>query len=129
MIGTSDSVMIFGIGILWILSNSLKMSDINIHTKDALGVIAFITLLIASLTKAGAFPLHTWVPDYAETAPASSTAMARIFASRQLCMVSVMMATHSPGATSKQVCTTTLALSINSNSLLLEKPGCKKYLS
>ncbi len=74
MIGTSDSIMIFGIGILWILSNTLRMSEINVNTKDALGVIAFITLLIGSLTKAGAFPLHTWVPDYAENAPASSSA-------------------------------------------------------
>jgi len=74
LIGASDSIMIFGIGILWILTNSLIMSEINVNTTSTLGVIAFITLLIGSLTKAGAFPLHTWVPDYAESAPASSSA-------------------------------------------------------
>jgi formate hydrogenlyase subunit 3/multisubunit Na+/H+ antiporter MnhD subunit len=52
----------------------LRMSEINVNTTSTLGVIAFITLLIGSLTKAGAFPLHTWVPDYAENAPASSSA-------------------------------------------------------
>ncbi|MFW6138120.1 MAG: NADH-quinone oxidoreductase subunit L [Spirochaetota bacterium] len=75
MIGASDSVLIFGIGVLWVLSGSLNISEIKVGTADALGVIAFITLLIASLTKAGAFPLHTWIPDYAETAPASSSAL------------------------------------------------------
>jgi len=74
LIGASDSVVIFGIGILWILSGSMNISEIKLPTGDALSVIAFICLLIGSLTKAGAFPLHTWVPDYAESAPASSSA-------------------------------------------------------
>jgi len=74
LIGASDSIVIFGIAILWILSGSLNISDIKIPAVDTLSVIAFICLLIGSLTKAGAFPLHTWVPDYAEGAPASSSA-------------------------------------------------------
>ena len=56
-------------------TGSLRISDIHIPTNNALGVIAFVTLLIGSLTKAGAFPLHSWVPDYAEAAPASSSAL------------------------------------------------------
>ncbi len=75
LIGASDSIMIFGIGLLWVLSGSLRISGIQTPTDNALGVIAFITLLIGALTKAGAFPLHSWVPDYAETAPASSSAL------------------------------------------------------
>ncbi len=75
LIGASDSIMIFGIGILWALSKSLSISGIRVPTDNALGVIAFVTLLIAALTKAGAFPLHSWVPDYAEAAPASSSAL------------------------------------------------------
>lgn len=75
IIGATDSVMIFGIGILWVLSESLALSKIHVATKSALGVIAFIALLMGSLAKAGAFPLHTWLPDYAEKAPASSTAL------------------------------------------------------
>jgi formate hydrogenlyase subunit 3/multisubunit Na+/H+ antiporter MnhD subunit len=74
LIGASDSVMIFGIGILWVLTRTMKMSDITVGTSDWPGTIAFIALLIGSLTKAGAFPLHTWVPDYVEKAPASSSA-------------------------------------------------------
>jgi formate hydrogenlyase subunit 3/multisubunit Na+/H+ antiporter MnhD subunit len=74
LIGASDSVMIFGIGILWVLSRTMKMSDIAVGTSDWAGTIAFIALLVGSLTKAGAFPMHTWVPDYVEKAPASSSA-------------------------------------------------------
>jgi formate hydrogenlyase subunit 3/multisubunit Na+/H+ antiporter MnhD subunit len=75
IIGATDSVMIFGIGLLWILSGSFMFSKINVATRSALEVIAFIALLMGSLAKAGAFPLHTWLPDYAEKAPASSTAL------------------------------------------------------
>ncbi len=75
LIGASDSIMIFGIGLIWVLTRTLRLSEISVRTADTLGVIAFVTLLIGSLTKAGAFPFHTWVPDYAEKAPASSSAL------------------------------------------------------
>lgn len=75
LIGASDSILIFGIGLLWILTKSFTITGIQIPTDTTLGVIAFVSLLIGALTKAGAFPLHSWVPDYTETAPASSSAL------------------------------------------------------
>lgn len=75
LIGASDSIMIFGIGVLWVLAESLRISEITVPTTNSLGVIAFVALLIGSLTKAGAFPFHTWVPEYVERAPASSSAL------------------------------------------------------
>jgi formate hydrogenlyase subunit 3/multisubunit Na+/H+ antiporter MnhD subunit len=74
LIGASDSLMIFGVGILWRLTDTMRISTINVGTTETLGVIAFIALFIGSITKAGAFPLHTWVPDYVEKAPASTSA-------------------------------------------------------
>jgi formate hydrogenlyase subunit 3/multisubunit Na+/H+ antiporter MnhD subunit len=74
LIGASDSIMIIGIAILWKITGSLSMESISVTTTDALSVSAFLTLLIGSFTKAGAFPFHTWVPDYAKSAPASSSA-------------------------------------------------------
>ncbi len=74
LIGASDSIMIIGIAILWKITGSLSMASISVTTKDALSVVAFLTLLVGSFTKAGAFPFHTWVPDYAKSAPASSSA-------------------------------------------------------
>jgi multicomponent Na+:H+ antiporter subunit A len=74
LIGASDSIMIIGIAILWKLSGSLNMSEIQLPVNNGLSVIAFIALLTGAFTKAGAFPFHTWIPDYAKDAPASSSA-------------------------------------------------------
>jgi len=74
LIGASDSILIFGIGILWQLTGSFNISEINITTTGTLGIIAFLSLLVGSFTKAGAMPFHSWVPDYVKKAPASSSA-------------------------------------------------------
>lgn len=74
LIGASDSIMIIGIAILWKMTGSLNMSDIQVPTGSVLACTAFLSLLTGSFTKAGAFPFHTWVPDYAKDAPASSSA-------------------------------------------------------
>jgi multicomponent Na+:H+ antiporter subunit A len=74
LIGASDGIMIIGIAIIWMITGSLNISSISVPTTDAIQVIAFLSLLIGSFTKAGAFPFHSWVPDYAENAPASSSA-------------------------------------------------------
>ena len=74
IIGSSDGIMILGIAIIWQITGTLNMSELNIATSSPLAITAFITLLIGSFTKAGAFPFHTWIPDYSEKAPASSTA-------------------------------------------------------
>ncbi|MFZ0281471.1 MAG: proton-conducting transporter membrane subunit, partial [Bacteroidales bacterium] len=75
LIGASDTIMIIGIAIVWKLTGSLSMSSISLPTSDALTVTAFIALLVGSFTKAGAFPFHSWVPDYTRDAPASSSAL------------------------------------------------------
>lgn len=74
IIGASDSLLIMGIGILWILTGTFNISEISLLTSGSLPIIAFLTLLVASLTKAGAIPFHTWVPDYVKKAPATSSA-------------------------------------------------------
>ncbi|MBN1949389.1 MAG: hypothetical protein JW784_06565, partial [Candidatus Cloacimonetes bacterium] len=68
MIGASDSILILGIGILWKLSGTLQMSEISVPSSGWLGIVGFLCLVIASLTKAGAFPVHTWLPDYVANA-------------------------------------------------------------
>jgi formate hydrogenlyase subunit 3/multisubunit Na+/H+ antiporter MnhD subunit len=75
LIGASDSIMLIGIAIIWWLTGTLNISNTSLPTDSALTVTAFLTLLTGSFTKAGAFPFHTWVPDYAQDAPASSSAL------------------------------------------------------
>jgi formate hydrogenlyase subunit 3/multisubunit Na+/H+ antiporter MnhD subunit len=74
LIGASDSIMIIGIAIIWNITGSLSIEGISLPITNALSVVAFLALITGSFTKAGAFPFHTWVPDYAKSAPASSSA-------------------------------------------------------
>jgi formate hydrogenlyase subunit 3/multisubunit Na+/H+ antiporter MnhD subunit len=74
MIGASDGIMILGVAIIWRITGTLNMDEISLGTTDAVRVIAFLSLLAGSFTKAGAFPFHTWIPDYAEHAPSTSSA-------------------------------------------------------
>ena len=74
LIGASDSIMIIGVAIIWTIAGSLSISTINLPTTNILTVTAFLTLICGSFTKAGAFPFHTWVPDYTKNASASSSA-------------------------------------------------------
>jgi len=75
LIGASDSIMLAGIAIIWKMTGTLNMSELSLTTDNALTVTAFIALAIGSFTKAGAFPFHSWVPDYTKSAPASSSAL------------------------------------------------------
>ncbi|MDZ7635835.1 MAG: proton-conducting transporter membrane subunit [Bacteroidales bacterium] len=74
LIGASDTIMLVGIALLWRLTDTLSISGISLETNNILTVSAFLALLVGSFTKAGAFPFHSWVPDFAENAPASSSA-------------------------------------------------------
>ena len=74
LVGGSDVLMLFGIGLIWSVSDTLNMSQLTLNTSTAIGTWAFIFLLIGAFTKAGAFPFHTWIPEYTQKAPASSSA-------------------------------------------------------
>lgn len=74
LIGASDSIMIIGIALIWSLTGTLNMSSVSLPAGNILTAVAFLALLTGSFTKAGAFPFHSWVPDYAANAPASSSA-------------------------------------------------------
>jgi len=75
MIGASDAGFLLGIGMVWALSRTFVMSDIALPTTSALPIIAFLLLMLAAVTKAGAMPLHTWLPASGEYAPASVMAL------------------------------------------------------
>lgn len=75
MIGASDAAFLLGIAMLWSLSGTFVMSQINVGTSSTVGIIAFLLLMTAAITKAGAMPLHTWVPTSGEYAPASVMAL------------------------------------------------------
>jgi len=75
MIGASDAAFMLGVFIIWSLSGTFVISDISLATTSALPIIAFLLLMTAAITKAGALPLHTWLPTSGEYAPASVMAL------------------------------------------------------
>jgi formate hydrogenlyase subunit 3/multisubunit Na+/H+ antiporter MnhD subunit len=74
IIGASDGIMILGLAIIWRLGYPLSISQMSIPTSGLLASLSFFCLLVGAFTKAGAFPFHTWVPDFSSHAPASSSA-------------------------------------------------------
>jgi len=75
MIGASDAAFMLGVFMIWSLSGTFVISEISLATTSALPIIAFLLLMTAAITKAGALPLHTWVPTSGEYAPASVMAL------------------------------------------------------
>jgi len=75
MIGASDAALLLGIGFVWVLSGTFVISEISLATSSAVSIIAFLLLMTAAITKAGALPLHTWLPTSGEYAPASVMAL------------------------------------------------------
>lgn len=70
MLGGVDGCLLLGIGILWYLSNSFTISGIHIQVEGWLSGLAFILMMVAAITKAGAMPFHSWIPAASEGAPA-----------------------------------------------------------
>ncbi|MGC8805521.1 MAG: NADH-quinone oxidoreductase subunit L, partial [Candidatus Ratteibacteria bacterium] len=71
IVGGSDSFLILGIAIVWILTGTLNINEMNIEIDRAIATCGFLCFVIASFTKAGAMPFHSWIPEIAENAPVS----------------------------------------------------------
>ncbi len=69
MVGGSDILMLLGAALIHYHTKTFTMSEISIPIQGALPITAFLLLLIGSLSKAGAMPIHSWIPDSAEYAP------------------------------------------------------------
>ena len=76
LIGGSDAFLIMGFAIVAYLMPALgwSLNNPQLILADTLSYLAFFFLLIAAFTKAGGFPFHTWVPDFAKDAPVESAA-------------------------------------------------------
>ncbi|MHC5061645.1 MAG: NADH-quinone oxidoreductase subunit 5 family protein [Planctomycetota bacterium] len=75
MIGASDGAFLLGIAMVWVLSGTFVISEIKLETASAVPIAAFLLLMLAAITKAGAMPLHTWLPTSGEYAPTSVMAL------------------------------------------------------
>jgi len=65
--GISDIALMIGIIIVGYITSTFLISEISSNKLiiAGWGTLAYILLLIGALTKAGAFPFHTWIPEAA----------------------------------------------------------------
>ena len=69
IIGGTDALMILGLAFIWRLTGTFQMDKISLALNNKVAVWAYLCLAAGAFAKAGAMPLHTWVPDTAEDAP------------------------------------------------------------
>ena len=74
IVGGSDALMVLGIVVIYNLSSTFEMDKISLSFNSVLPYLAFFCLSLGAFAKAGAMPLHTWIPEVAEHAPVSVTA-------------------------------------------------------
>jgi formate hydrogenlyase subunit 3/multisubunit Na+/H+ antiporter MnhD subunit len=68
----ADLLMMTGIGLLlFALGVSQVAPATRLPLNSTIAIIAFFLLAAGALAKAGSMPFHTWIPDAAETAPAT----------------------------------------------------------
>jgi formate hydrogenlyase subunit 3/multisubunit Na+/H+ antiporter MnhD subunit len=71
ILGFSDAAMLLGVLMVWVQHGTLSMRALSISTSTPLGTVAFILFFIGAIAKAGAMPLHSWVPAMAKPSLAS----------------------------------------------------------
>ena len=71
ILGSADLALIMGVGFLWNLSGSLTLSGISIPLHGGMAISAFVLIMIGAIAKAGAMPMHSWIPNMAEASPTS----------------------------------------------------------
>jgi len=66
--GVGDICLMLGIGLTYLQSNTLTISKISLPV-DGLSGLAFLFLFLGAISKAGAMPFHSWIPDAAVDSP------------------------------------------------------------
>jgi formate hydrogenlyase subunit 3/multisubunit Na+/H+ antiporter MnhD subunit len=69
ILGFSDVLLLLGVVIIWIQYGTLQISALRIPVESNLTIVVFIFFLTAALAKAGAIPVHSWIPAISESAP------------------------------------------------------------
>ncbi len=75
ILGGADLALIVGVGLIFMQTGTLTMSETSLAATGAVNVTAFVLILVGAMSKAGAMPLHSWIPDMAEAAPTSIMAL------------------------------------------------------
>lgn len=72
IIGTSNFLLLLGVALLFIRVGNVEIIPTSpLSLSDRYLLVSFILLTIGALAKAGAMPLHSWIPEAAKVLPAS----------------------------------------------------------
>ncbi|MEO0162214.1 MAG: complex I subunit 5 family protein [candidate division WOR-3 bacterium] len=75
IVGVSDFILMLGIIIVYsVVGNANFPAEPLLGLNSGVLITAYILLLVGALAKAGAMPLHTWIPEAAKVVPASTMA-------------------------------------------------------
>ena len=74
IIGGSDALILLGFLMLFHLQKTFLIDQIHVPVSNLFTFGIFFFLAVGAFAKAGAMPVHTWIPDVAETAPIPVTA-------------------------------------------------------
>ena len=74
IIGGSDALLLLGVVLYWQVSGTTLIDSEALTLDSPAAYAAFLTFLAAAFAKAGAVPLHSWVPDFGEKADAPVSA-------------------------------------------------------
>jgi len=74
IIGGSDCFLMLGIAIVALRTGTTCIDRVSIGFTGQLNYVAFLCFAVAAFAKAGAMPVHSWVPDCGEKAPISVSA-------------------------------------------------------
>lgn len=70
IVGGSDMLMLLGVVIIYYLTGTFQMDRIQLATFNSkLSTIAYLCIAVGCFAKAGAMPLHSWIPDCTQYAP------------------------------------------------------------
>jgi len=69
-VGGSDALMMIGIALIWAINGNLMIGSAKLMLNNVFTISAYLALMAGAFAKAGAMPLHSWIPDSSEVAPA-----------------------------------------------------------
>jgi formate hydrogenlyase subunit 3/multisubunit Na+/H+ antiporter MnhD subunit len=75
--GIGDLSFLLGITFLWLTSGTLTISDITSDPQVLSGwlpIAAYLLIMVGAFTKAGAMPMHSWIPAISTNTPVPAMA-------------------------------------------------------
>lgn len=69
ILGFSDCTLLLGIVFIWVIGGSLSINQLSLRLGSSFSYITYLLCAVGALAKAGAWPVHSWVPAAAEGAP------------------------------------------------------------